>query len=396
MRKGYRSIYDTCMPHGCARVFILEKKNMRLSDEAYMLRALNLALEAEGNTSPNPMVGCVLVDDEGEIVGEGYHHKHGEPHAEVMALNDAGKLARGTTAYVTLEPCAHYGKTGPCCVALARAGVKKVVCACGDPNPKVAGKGFAYLRQQGIEVVEGVLEKEAQDVNERFLTWIQKGRPFITLKYAMTLDGKIATKTGDSQWITGEEARDEAHHLRKQHDAVLVGVNTVLNDDCQLTTRRVQGKNPKRVVLDTHLQTSLMAQVLSVDAETIIFTGTKVDELKLEAMQALPNVEVVQLPVEEGPLPLDMVITELTERSICSVLVEGGSEVLGAFRDAKLVDRICAFIAPRICGGRAAKPAIGGLGIDLMEDALDLYDVEVEQLGKDIYITGRVLTKEDK
>lgn len=369
---------------------------MYLSDEAYMLRALNLALEAEGNTSPNPMVGCVIVDAEGEVVGEGYHHKHGEPHAEVMALNDAGKAARGCTAYVTLEPCAHYGKTGPCCVALARAGIKKVVCACGDPNPKVAGKGFDYLRQQGIEVVEGVLEKEAQALNERFLTWIEKGRPFITLKYAMTLDGKIATRTGDSQWITGEEARDEAHHLRKQHDAVLVGVNTVLNDDCQLTTRRVQGKNPKRIVLDTYLQTSLMAQVLSVDAETIIFTGTEIDALKLEAMQALPNVEVVQLPVEEGPLPLALVIAELKERQITSVLVEGGSEVLGAFRDAGLADRVCAFIAPRICGGSRAKTAIGGQGITEMSMAFDLYDVEVEQLGRDIYITGRVALQEEK
>lgn len=226
------------------RFFILLEGDIlaRMTDEAYMQRALELALQAEGNTSPNPMVGCVIVDAEGNIVGEGYHHKAGEPHAEVNALAEAKQMAQGATAYVTLEPCAHYGRTGPCCVALARAGIGKVVVACLDPNPKVAGQGLEYLRLQGIEVVTGVCEKEAKRLNERFFTWITKQRPFITLKYAMTLDGKIATATGDSKWITGEEARTFAHRLRKQHDAVLVGIGTVLEDDPELTTRLVRGK----------------------------------------------------------------------------------------------------------------------------------------------------------
>lgn len=254
------------------RFFILLEGDIlaRMTDEAYMQRALELALQAEGNTSPNPMVGCVIVDAEGNIVGEGYHHKAGEPHAEVNALAEAKQMAQGATAYVTLEPCAHYGRTGPCCVALARAGIGKVVVACLDPNPKVAGQGLEYLRLQGIEVVTGVCEKEAKRLNERFFTWITKQRPFITLKYAMTLDGKIATATGDSKWITGEEARTFAHRLRKQHDAVLVGIGTVLEDDPELTTRLVRGKNPVRVVLDSSLKISLMAAVLNPLADTII------------------------------------------------------------------------------------------------------------------------------
>ena len=282
-----------------------------LTDEEYMQRALELAVQAEGDTSPNPMVGCVIVDDDGNIVGEGYHHKAGQPHAEVNALAEAKNLAQGATAYVTLEPCAHYGRTGPCCVALVRAGIKKVVVACTDPNPKVAGQGIEYLRLQGIEVVTGVCEKEAVRLNEKFFTWITKKRPFITLKYAMTLDGKIATADGDSKWITGEEARTLAHRLRRQHDAVLVGIGTVLADDPELTTRLVRGKNPVRVVLDSDLRISLMAAVLNPAAETLIFTGLFADDVKAEALNALPNVEVVRLPLEDGKLPLQRVVQEL-------------------------------------------------------------------------------------
>ena len=295
------------------RFFILLEGDIlaRMTDEAYMQRALELALQAEGNTSPNPMVGCVIVDAEGNIVGEGYHHKAGEPHAEVNALAEAKQMAQGATAYVTLEPCAHYGRTGPCCVALARAGIGKVVVACLDPNPKVAGQGLEYLRLQGIEVVTGVCEKEAKRLNERFFTWITKQRPFITLKYAMTLDGKIATATGDSKWITGEEARTFAHRLRKQHDAVLVGIGTVLEDDPELTTRLVRGKNPVRVVLDSSLKISLMAAVLNPLADTIIFTGLDSDIVKAEALAALPNVEVVRLPLADGVLPVAQVVQAL-------------------------------------------------------------------------------------
>lgn len=362
----------------------------RLTDEEYMQRALALAVKAEGDTSPNPMVGCVIVDDEGNIVGEGYHHKAGEPHAEVNALAEAKHLAKGATAYVTLEPCAHYGRTGPCCVALARAGIKKVVVACTDPNPKVAGQGIEYLRLQGVEVVTGVCEKEALRLNERFFTWITKERPFITLKYAMTLDGKIATANGDSKWITGEAARTFAHRLRRQHDAVLVGIGTVLADDPELTTRMVQGKNPVRVVLDTKLRISLMATVLNPAAETIIFTGMEADEDKANALNALPNVEVVRLSAEEGKLPIAKVVAALAERGITSLLVEGGSSVHGAFYDAGLADRVYAFVAPKIIGGKNALTPVGGAGSEFVAEGWLLEEVEVQKLGTDIMVTGLV------
>jgi len=361
----------------------------------YMERALALAMEADGNTSPNPMVGCVIVDDDGEIVGEGYHHKAGEPHAEVNALAEAKQLANGATAYVTLEPCAHYGKTGPCCVALAKAGIKKVYCACLDPNPKVAGKGVEYLRLQDVEVEVGLCENEAKRLNEKFMTWITRNRPFISMKYAMTLDGKLATQTRDSKWITSEEARTYAHLLRKQHDAVLVGIGTVLADDPELTTRLVRGKNPIRIVLDRDLKISPMASVLNPAAETIIFASPEADKAKEETLTSFPNVSVVRVPAMGKQLILEYVIQELTNRNITSVLVEGGSEIHGAFRDEELVDRVYAFVAPKICGGRHALSPVAGSGIDYMQDAWCLEEVEVEKLGQDILITGLVPKKED-
>lgn len=361
-----------------------------MTDEFYMRRALDLALKAEGNTSPNPMVGCVLVNEEGEIVGEGYHHKAGEPHAEVMALRDAGKASVGSTAYVTLEPCSHYGRTGPCCRALFAAGVRKVVVACTDPNPKVAGNGIKYLEAMGIKVVTGVCEVEAKRLNERFFTWITKRRPFITLKYAMTLDGKLATKIKDSKWITGEEARTYAHLLRKQHDAVLVGIGTVLADDPELTTRMVQGKNPIRIVLDAKLQTNIMNAVLNPAAKTIIITSSEADKAKAELFSVLPNVELIYLPFVNGKVDIGNLIQELSNREITSLLVEGGSSVLGAFRDAGYADRICAFIAPKVLGGKDSIAAIGGEGPELMADCWELESVEYKQLGKDLLITGLV------
>lgn len=361
-----------------------------MTDEEYMQRALVLAVKAEGDTSPNPMVGCVIVDDEGNIVGEGYHHKAGEAHAEVNALAEAKDLARGATAYVTLEPCAHYGRTGPCCVAFARAGIKKVVIACTDPNPQVAGEGINYLRLQGVEVVTGICEKEAKRLNERFFTWITKKRPFISVKYAMTLDGKIAAYTGDSKWITGEAARTYAHRLRRQHDAILVGIGTVQADDPELSTRLVKGANPVRVILDSHLHISLMANVLNPVADTIIITGLDADPVKAEALNALPNVEVVQLPLKNGHPPIPLVVETLAQRGLTSLLVEGGSEIHGAFKDADMADRVYAFIAPKVLGGRNSFTAVGGIGSPLIETAWQLHDVECEKLGDDFMITGLV------
>ena len=289
-----------------------------------------------------------------------------------------------------MEPCSHYGRTGPCCVALAKAGIKKVVVACTDPIPKVAGRGLEYLRLQNIEVVTGVCEEEALKLNEKFFCWITKQRPFISLKYAMTLDGKIAAHTGDSKWITGEEARTYAHLLRKQHDAILVGIGTVLEDDPELTTRMVKGKNPIRIVLDSTLKVSLMSAVLNAAAETIIVTGLEADAIKAEAISALPNVEVIRLPLENGKIPLDLLIIQLANRNITSLLVEGGSEVHGAFKDAGLADRVYGFIAPKIVGGKNGFTPIGGVGSATIEEGWQLDEVEYKLLGQDLLITGKI------
>ena len=360
-----------------------------MDDKRWMQRAIDLARKGTGLTSPNPLVGTVLVDGDGNVVGEGWHHKAGEPHAEVNALAQAGEKARGTTAYVTLEPCSHYGRTGPCCEALIAAGVKKVVVAIGDPNPKVAGNGIRRLQEEGIEVSVGVLAKEAAEVNEVFLHWITTNRPFVALKYAMTLDGKIATGTGDSKWITGEEARTQAHFLRSIYDAILVGKGTVLADDPSLTCRLVEGKNPIRIVLDAKLEIPINAKVLSDgEAETIIVAGKDVLPELLSERTGLEKVEVLQVDTVDGKVDLKELLTKLSERKITSILVEGGGAVHGSFFDAGFVDRVYAFIAPRLIGGTEALSPIGGMGCLKIADGLKLDRVETMALGNDFLITG--------
>lgn len=361
-----------------------------MQDREYMELALELARNAEGDTSPNPMVGCVLVRD-GKIIGQGWHHKAGEPHAELEAIRDAKNKVRGATAYVTLEPCSHVGRVGPCCVTMARMGIERVVCAMEDPNPKVAGAGIKYLRDNGVQVEVGLCQKEAESLNEKFLFAITHERPFISLKYAMTLDGKIATASGDSQWVTGEAARTKAHYLRKTHDAVLVGVGTVLADNPELTTRLVKGKNALRIVLDSELRTPLTSAVLNEAANTLIFVGENYNKERAQALSQMDWVEVLQVPESTpGKLDLQAILKILSERQIRSVLVEGGSQVLGAFKDAGLVDRVYAFVAPKLCGGQDALSAVGGQGVQLMDACLQLEDLEVEQLEADVLITGKV------
>ena len=369
-------------------VFFLERRDS-MDDKRWMQHAIDLARNGRGMTSPNPLVGAVLVDDDGNVVGEGWHHKAGEAHAEVNALAEAGEKARGTTAYVTLEPCSHYGRTGPCCEALIAAGVKKVVVAIGDPNPKVAGNGIRRLQEEGIEVNVGVLAKEAAEINEVFLHWITTNRPFVALKYAMTLDGKIATGTGDSKWITGEEARTHAHFLRSIYDAILVGKGTVLADDPSLTCRLVEGKNPIRIVLDAKLEMPLTAKVLSDgEAETIIVAGKDVLPERLAERTGLEKVEVLQVDTDDGKVDLNALLTTLSERKITSILVEGGGAVHGSFFDAGFVDRVYAFIAPKLIGGKEALSPIGGMGCLKIADGLKLDRVETMALGNDFLITG--------
>ncbi len=362
--------------------------------EMYMCRALELARRAEGCTSPNPMVGCVIADAEGNIVGEGWHHKAGASHAEVNAIADMNaKQLQGCTAFVTLEPCSHWGRTGPCCEALIKAGIKRVVAAMEDPNPKVAGNGFRRLREAGVEVIIGVCEKEARRLNEHFLLWVTQNRPFVSLKFAETLDGKLATSARDSYFVTGQEAHTYSHYLRKIHDAILVGIGTVLDDDPELTTRLVEGKNPVRIVLDSRARIPLTANVLQGDAKTVVVTGPDSDKEKCVVLQRLKNVEVVTLPCENGNLSISALLQSLCEHGITSVLVEGGSEVLGSFLDNQMADRVYAFIAPKLVGGKNALPSIGGRGIARMSQCATVVEPQLLTLGKDWLITGRVTFK---
>jgi len=371
--------------------------NLTVPDyESYMKRALELAKKAEGCTSPNPMVGCVIVDAKGNIVGEGWHHKAGTPHAEVNAIADMKvKHAQGHTAFVTLEPCSHWGRTGPCCDALIQAGIKRVVAAMEDPNPKVAGNGFRRLREAGVEVIVGICEKEARRLNEHFLLWVTQKRPFVSLKFAETLDGKLATAARDSHFVTGQKAHVYSHYLRKTHDGILVGIGTVLDDDPELTTRLVEGKNPVRIVLDSKARIPLTAKVLQGEAKTIIVTGPDAAAEKCRELRNLQNVEVLTLPCENGKISVPNLLQSLYEREIASVLVEGGSEVLGSFLDARVADRVYAFIAPKLVGGKNALPAIGGKGIDVMSNCASVMEPELMTLGKDWLITGRVAFNEE-
>jgi len=350
-----------------------------------MRLALELAHRGEGYTNPNPIVGAVVVRA-GKIVGQGWHERFGGPHAEVLALEEAGKGGRGATIYVTLEPCSHYGKTPPCADRIVRAGISRVVVACRDPNPLVSGRGIEKLRAAGIEVTEGVLEDEARRVNEIFFKFIRTGIPFVLLKLAQSLDGRIATRTGDSEWISGEEARIEAHRLRRRYAAVLVGANTAVSDDPLLTVRHVEGPNPVRLVLDARGRIPVERRMFSEDGRTIVVTATMPEEKGAELRAR--GVEVWRIPGAEGKVDLQGLLGRLGKENIDSLLIEGGGETAAAFLEAGLVDKLAFFIAPIIIGGRGSVPAVGGLGPERVADALRLGEVEVRPLGEDLYLTG--------
>ncbi len=351
-------------------------------------RALDLAACGVGQVSPSPLVGCVIVADGGKIVGEGCYVYEKLLHAETIALAQAGVRAKGATAYVSLEPHNHQGRTPPCTEALIKDGIRRVVCPIEDPNPLVAGRGFQHLRESGIEVVTGILKEEAEKQNEKYIHWHKTGRPFVHLKMAISLDGRIATRTGDSRWITGEASLKKSHELRREYDAILVGANTVVVDNPSLTDRSGNSRRRKlvRVVLDNSLRFSLNSQLVLTAAEfpTIVFTDSedmeKIKELRSEA------VEVVQ--IAEGGRNLQGVLRELGRRDLQSVIVEGGTTVAGAFYDAKLIDKVSFFIAPIIIGGINAPPAIGGQGATVLANAMRLQDIEIKRHGADVEITG--------
>jgi len=363
-----------------------------MTDADYMLMALELAERGRGRTSPNPMVGAVIVRD-GEIVGRGYHARAGDDHGEIVALKEAGERARDATLYINLEPCCHYGRTPPCVDAITRAGVKRAVVAMVDPFEKVAGKGIDTLRQAGIEVDVGLLEEKARRLNEVFVKYVMTGKPFVILKMAMSLDGRIAAGSGDSKWITCEEARLRVHRLRDEVDAVLVGRATVEQDDPLLTTRLPdrEGKNPIRVILDGKARIPVNARVLrdECEASTWVIVGESADPARVRALRDA-GAEVVALPDELGRIEFDAVLRELGRREVTNVLVEGGKEVFTEALRSRSVDKLVAFVAPVLVGGDGRFNAVGELGVERISDAFKLRDVTVERVCDDVLIEGYV------
>lgn len=354
-------------------------------DAEWMRLALRLAALGEGDVHPNPLVGAVVTNGE-TIVGRGYHQRFGGPHAEVFALEEAGEAARGATLYVTLEPCCHYGKTPPCTDRIIAARIRRVVVAVRDPNPAIDGGGIARLREAGIEVTEGVLADEAKQQNEIFFTFVRRRRPFVQLKLAVSLDGRIATKTGDSQWISSESSRAEAHRLRRKFMSVLVGAQTVLTDDPLLTVRHVVGRDPVPIVLDRNGRMSPTARLLKAHRSPIVVTAAMPSDVE-DAVSSC-GARVWRLPAGAGGIDLPGLLSRLAEENIDSMLIEGGGETAAAFLNAGLIDKVSLFIAPLLIGGRGAVPAVGGVGPEWIADAWRLERVTTAWMGTDLLYTG--------
>jgi diaminohydroxyphosphoribosylaminopyrimidine deaminase/5-amino-6-(5-phosphoribosylamino)uracil reductase len=355
-----------------------------LEDQDYMKVALQLAEQGSGQTSPNPLVGAVVVKN-GQILGMGAHLKAGEPHAEVHAIRMAGAEAEDSTVYVTLEPCSHHGKTPPCADLLISSKVRRVVIAAVDPNPLVAGRGIKKLQAAGIEVVSGVLNSEAEALNKVFFHFIQTRRPFVTLKWAGSLDGKTATVTGESKWITGEEARLDVHKYRELHDAILAGAETVIKDDPSLTCRLENPKKqPVRIVLDTHLRTPETAAVVNDGlSETWIITGSGVSPEKIASFQ---KKKAVIIQMNTPAIEIGNLLLLLGEKNITSLFVEGGAAVHGSFIKSGLFNEVVSYAAPMLIGGKEAPPAVGGAGFSGINEAIRLKIKQTEILGDDLKI----------
>ncbi|MEP6911491.1 MAG: bifunctional diaminohydroxyphosphoribosylaminopyrimidine deaminase/5-amino-6-(5-phosphoribosylamino)uracil reductase RibD [bacterium] len=359
------------------------------TDHRLMARALTLAAEGIGQASPGPLVGCVIAGPNGEVVGEGFYVYENVKHAETYALEQSGERAEGATAYVSLEPHSHHGRTPPCTDALIRAGIRRVMVPIEDPNPRVSGKGLEHLRSTGLEVSVGLLSREAEQLNEKYLHFVRTGRPFVHLKLAASLDGKIATHTGESRWITGAESRMRVHDLRHAYDAILIGTGTAQTDDPVLTDR--SGKKRRRplvrVVLDEALKVSPESRLVgsAKEAPIVIFTGNSGAALQSTDLE-LRGVEVVR--DSANGRDFFAILEELGRRSLQSVLVEGGASVAGKFLDAGLINKVSFFLAPIIIGGREAPNAIGGQGADTLAQAFQLENVEIARRGRDIEVTG--------
>ncbi len=361
-----------------------------MTDTEYMARALDLAQRGWGWTRPNPLVGAVLVKD-GRIIGEGFHQKCGGPHAEREALACCTESPEGATLYVTLEPCCHQGRTPPCTEGILAAGIRRVVVGSSDPNPLVAGKGLAQLRQGGVEVLQGVLEEACDALNRVFFHFIRTGTPYVTLKYAMTMDGKIAAHTGLSRWITGPEARHRVHQDRHRCAAMMVGVGTVLADDPMLNCRLPECRQPVRIVCDTHLRTPVTAQVVTTagQVETILATCREDQQAYRPYLEA--GCQVLTLPQREGRVDLSALMAELGRRNLDSVLLEGGATLNWAALSAGVVQRVQAYVAPKLLGGAGAPSPVGGQGVDSPDAAFHLSPPTVTRLGEDLLLESEVL-----
>jgi diaminohydroxyphosphoribosylaminopyrimidine deaminase/5-amino-6-(5-phosphoribosylamino)uracil reductase len=360
------------------------------TDRKWMRRALELAASARGRTSPNPMVGAVIVTD-GRVVGEGFHAYAGSDHAEVAALREAGSAAAEGTLYVSLEPCCHHGRTPPCADQIVSAGIRRVVAACEDPNPSVSGRGIALLREAGVTVEVGLLGEEATRLNEAFFKHIRTGVPFVTLKVAASLDGKIATRTGESRWITGESARRRVHQLRNEADAVLVGIGTVLRDDPLLTTRLgiADQRDPIRVIVDNLARLPLRAKAVNraSTAPTILAVSQMAPRSKLEAIER-EGVQVIVVENSPRRVSLERLMEALGKRGILSVMIEGGAEINASALREGVVDKVLVFLAPILIGGKSTPTAVGGDGIESLGQALRLHDVRIERFDGDILVEG--------
>lgn len=361
-------------------------------DAWHMARALELAALGRGAVEPNPMVGCVIAHG-AEIIGEGYHRRYGGPHAEVEALRVAGSRAAGATLYVTLEPCCHFGKTPPCTQAVVAAGIKRVVAAMSDPFPQVAGRGAAELRAASVDVEIGLCEAAAKKLNAPYLKLLRTGRPWVIAKWAMTLDGKLATTAGDSRWISNEASRAVVHELRGRVDAIVIGAGTARADDPQLTARPTGLRTALRVVVDDRADLSLDSILVRTARESpvLVHAAAEAPPEKLDDLRAA-GCEVVACPGASRADRLEALLTEFGDRRFTNVLVEGGTTLFGEFFDNDHVDEVHVFIAPKIVGGERAASAVGGAGISAMVNALKLDDVETKFLDGDVYVTGRVVT----
>ena len=356
-------------------------------DKKYMLRAIELAKKATGFTCPNPLVGAVIVKD-GRIIGEGWHHRYGELHAERDALKNCTESASGASIYVTLEPCCHYGKQPPCVEAIIEAGIKKVIVGSRDPNPLVSGKGNAYLREHGIEVTEDYMRDECDAMNYVFFHYITTGTPYVVMKYAMTLDGKIASHTGDSKWITGEQARHRVHLDRHRYTGIMAGSGTVLADDPELTCRIDGLTDPVRIICDSRLRTPVDSKIVRTahNVRTIIATAqTSGHERYTDC-----GCEIIQVPEKNGHIDLNELMSKLGELKIDSIMLEGGGTLNWSALEAGIVNRIQCYIAPKIIGGNNAPSPIRGTGLNIMNDAVKLTAPDIIKLGDDYMIEGEI------